>query len=275
MSASSAGAPAATSGRVSAAARLHGWRPWHSVGLVRLVLLIAVVALLEVLCNAGAIQPVVLPAPTEIAGAFGRMVSSSDFPGDLFRTGLTVAVSFVIGGAIGLVLGAACWRSRLLGDTLEPYLVTLYAMPTLVFYPIILAIIGVGMWPIVVIASTMVLIPVALNTMVALRSVNPVLHKLGRSVGCSQLQLYRRVLLPAATPLAVPGIKLGFIYAIIGTVAMEFMFADKGLGYRIGIDYREFDIPEMWGLILVVSFLAILFTWLMTKFEQRVRKDML
>lgn len=251
------------------------WRPWHSVGVVRLLLLAVVVVVLELLCNAGTIQPIVLPAPTEIAEAFGRLVSSAEFPGDLARTALTVLVSFVIGGVAGLVLGALCWRSPLLGDTLEPYLVTLYAMPTLVFYPIMLALLGVGMWPIVVIASLMVLIPVTLNTMVALRSVNPVLHKLGRAVGCSQPQLYRRVLLPAATPLAVPGIKLGFIYAVIGTVAMEFMFADKGLGYRIGIDYREFDIPEMWGLIFVVSLLAIVSTWLMTKFEQRVRKDML
>ena len=68
---------------------------------------------------------------------------------------------------------------------LEPYLVTLYAMPTLVFYPVLLALMGVGMGPIMVIASLMVVIPVALNVMVALRSINPVLPKLGRSLNCT------------------------------------------------------------------------------------------
>jgi len=103
----------------------------------------------------------------------------------------------------------------LLAGVLEPYLVTLYAMPTLVFYPILLALLGLGPGPIIVIAATMVVIPIALNTMVALRAIDPILLKMGRSVNCSRPQLYRKVLIPAATPLAFPGIKLGFIYAII------------------------------------------------------------
>jgi NitT/TauT family transport system permease protein len=245
------------------------------VALLRIVLVATTIVVLEALCQSGAIQPVILPAPSDIAGAFGGLVSSDTFLGDLGRTTLTVGISFVIGLVAGLALGILCWRAKLVGDVLEPYLVTLYAMPTLVFYPILLAIMGLGIGPIVVIAALMVLIPVALNTMVALRSVNPVLPKMGRSMGCSRVQLYRRVLLPAATPLAVPGIKLGFIYAIIGTIAMEFMIASKGLGYRIGIDYREFDIERMWGLIVIVATLAIVFTWLMGQLEQRIRKDML
>jgi NitT/TauT family transport system permease protein len=118
-------------------------------------------------------------------------------------------------------------------------------------------------------------IPVALNTMVALRSVNPALAKLGRSAGCGRRQLYQKVLAPAATPLALPGIKLGFIYAIIGVVAMEFILADGGLGFRIGIYYREFDIAEMWALILAIALLAILVTWLFGLIERRIRRDML
>lgn len=245
------------------------------VTLLRFVLVVAAIAVLEWLCQSGAIQPVILPAPSDIAGAFGGLVTSGTFLGDLGRTTLTVGISFGIGLIAGLAVGILCWRAKLVGDVLEPYLVTLYAMPTLVFYPILLAIMGLGVGPIVVIAALMVLIPVALNTMVALRSVNPVLPKMGRSMGCSRVQLYRRVLLPAATPLAVPGVKLGFIYAIIGTVAMEFMIASKGLGYRIGIDYREFDVEEMWGLIVIVAALAIVFTWLMGQFEHRIRRDML
>jgi NitT/TauT family transport system permease protein len=248
---------------------------WKRPGVLRAAMLVVAVGVLELLCRGGWILESILPPPSEIAGAFGGLVTSEDFAADLGRTVLTVALSFAAGLVAGLAVGILCWRWQLVGDVLEPYLVTLYAMPTLVFYPILLAVMGLGTGPIVVIAGLMVLIPIALNTMVALRSVNPVLHKMGRSVGCSQVQLYRRVLLPAATPLAVPGVKLGFIYAVIGTVAMEFMLADQGLGYRIGIDYREFQIERMWGLILIVSFLAIGFTWLMGRLERRIRRDML
>ena len=69
--------------------------------------------------------------------------------------------------------------------------------------------------------------------------------------------------------------KLGLIYAIIGTVAMEFILADRGLGYRIGVDYREFNVADMWALIFAVSVLAILVTSAVGLLERRIRRDML
>jgi NitT/TauT family transport system permease protein len=207
--------------------------------------------------------------------ALFNLLGTAEFGSDLVRTCLTVAIAFGVGGTVGIVLGAACWRAPLLGDVLEPYLVTIYAMPTLVFYPILLALMGVGIGPILVIASLMVVIPVALNVMVALRSISPVLPKLGRSLNCTRPQLYRKVLVPAATPLAVPGLKLGLIYAIIGTVAMEFILADRGLGYRIGYDYRQFDVADMWAMILAVAALAIVVTSAVGVLERRIRRDML
>jgi NitT/TauT family transport system permease protein len=243
--------------------------------LVRWMVVLATFAVLEGLTRGGAIPEVIMPPPTEIVSALVNLVGTSEFGSDLVRTALTVAIAFAIGLVAGVLLGAACWRAPLLGNVLEPYLVTLYAMPTLVFYPVLLALMGVGMGPIVTIASLMVVIPVTLNVMVALRSVSPVLPKLGRSLNCSRGQLYRKVLVPAATPLAVPGVKLGLIYAIIGTVAMEFILADRGLGYRIGVDYREFNVADMWALILAVSVLAIVVTSGLGVVERRIRRDML
>lgn len=238
-------------------------------------IVVATFALLELLTQTAVIPEVIMPPPTEIASALFNIVGTAEFGSDLVRTGTTVAIAFAIGATIGVGLGVVCWRAPLVGDVLEPYLVTVYAMPTLVFYPILLALMGVGLGPILVIASLMVVIPVALNVMVALRSISPVLPKLGRSLNCTRRQLYRKVLVPAATPLAVPGLKLGLIYAIIGTVAMEFILADRGLGYRIGYDYRQFNVADMWALIVAVAALAILVTSAVGVVERRIRRDML
>jgi NitT/TauT family transport system permease protein len=243
--------------------------------LVRWGIVVLAFVVLELLTQSEVIPEVYIPPPTEIVSSLFNLVGTSEFASDLVRTGLTVGIAFAIGSVIGVVLGAVCWRAPLVGDVLEPYLVTLYAMPTLVFYPILLALMGVGIGPILVIASLMVVIPVALNVMVALRSISPVLPKLGRSLNCTRGQLYRKVLVPAATPLAVPGLKLGLIYAIIGTVAMEFILADRGLGYRIGYDYRQFDVADMWALIVAVAVLAILVTSAVGLVERRIRRDML
>ena len=251
------------------------WRPWRSARLVRWALIAATFVVLQLLTAGGTIAPVVLPQPTQVVSAFADLVQTAEFRSDLGRTATTVAVSFAIGLVVGVAFGALAWRVPLLGDILEPYLVTGYAMPTLVFYPILVALMGIGMGPIIVIAAVMVVIPVALNVMIALREVNPALEKMGRSLNCSRSQLYRKILVPAATPLAIPGIKLGFIYAVIGTVAMEFILADRGLGFRIGFDYRQFDVQEMWGLILAVAVLSILVTAALGWLERRIRRDML
>lgn len=243
--------------------------------LVRWLLLVATLAVLEACARAGMFDPLVLPAPAQIFSTLLQMARGQEFYTDLSRTLVTVVVAFGIGAAGGLPLGVVFWKLPLLGAVVEPYLVTMYAMPTLLFYPILLAVMGLGPAPIITIASVMALIPVALNTMVALRSIPPMLPKLGRSVGCSTAQMYRKVLLPAATPLAVPGLRLGFAYAVIGTVAMEFILAVSGLGFRAGFHYRDFDVPEMYAEVLLIGVLAVLFNALFGVLERRIRRDML
>jgi NitT/TauT family transport system permease protein len=134
---------------------------------------------------------------------------------------------------------------------------------------------GLGAGPMVVIAGVMVLVPVTINTALALRSVNPVLLKLGTSLACSRRHVIVKILAPAATPLAFPGIRLGLIYGVIATVAMELMLADEGLGFRVGDYYHRFQFPQMWGAIVAVSLLAMIITSSVSAIEHRLRKDML
>jgi NitT/TauT family transport system permease protein len=110
---------------------------------------------------------------------------------------------------------------------------------------------------------------------VALRSVSPVLQKLGTSLTCSPRQRMTKILAPAATPLAFPGIRLGLIYGVVAIVGMELMVADKGLGWRVGDYYHRFQFPDMWAAIVAVSLLAILITSAVSALERRVRRDML
>jgi NitT/TauT family transport system permease protein len=241
---------------------------------VRWIIILATIGALEALTRNGAIEPIVMPPPSDIASALADTVRTAEFRSDLARTALEVCASCTIGIIAGLAIGALSARVKTVGDVAEPYLVTLYAMPTLVFYPILLAIMGLGSGPIITITSVMVVIPVALNAMVGLRSINPVLIKMGRSMNSTPGQLYRKVLLPAATPLVIPGIKLGIMYGIIGTVAMEFILADRGLGYRIGHHYNNFAILDMWTGIVVVMVLAMVIVSLLGVVERRVRRDM-
>lgn len=248
---------------------------WHRPRAVRWALIVALVGALEALTRSGIVSPTTLVPPSEIVLQLVRIVPTAAFAADLGRTASTIVAAFLVGVVGGVPLGVLFWRKPAVGRVMEPFVVTLYAMPTLVFYPILLAVMGLNAGPIIVIAALMSLIPIALTTMVALNSVKPVLHKLAKSTNASPSQYYRKVLVPAVTPLALPGLKLGFIYAIIGTIAMEFILASRGIGFRAGYNYREFEIGEMYAYITVVVALAVLVNSALTRLERRIRRDML
>jgi NitT/TauT family transport system permease protein len=245
----------------------------HVVRVARWGIVVGPVAALEGASRAGHISPLIMPAPSAMWSRIVEIVPTQEFFEDFRTTSLSVLAAFLLGALAGLPLGILFWRLPFVGATFEPYLVSLYAAPTVVFYPIMLAILGLGPAPIVLLASTMALIPIALNTMVGLNAMPRNLPKLARSLNCSTFQTYWKVLAPAATPLLVPGLVLGFIYATIGVIAMEFIMASRGLGFRIGYYYRYFDMQSMYAYIVVVLVLAVLANQALNTMERRVRKD--
>jgi NitT/TauT family transport system permease protein len=242
--------------------------------ITRWAIVLGVLGAVELLCRSGEIDPFVLPPPTEIAGEVWRTLGTQEFRDDLVRTLVEVTAACAIGITVGFALGTAMWRNRTAGAVLQPYLFALYAMPTLVFYPILIAVLGLGSAPIVTLASVLVLVPVALNTMIGFRTVNPVLERLARSVNATPMQQYRKVMLPAALPVVMAGLQLGVTYGLLATVSTEFILADAGLGFRIGDSYRQFEVLQMWAGIVIVVLLGLVIAAGLSAISRRVRRDM-
>lgn len=242
--------------------------------VMRWALVAMFIATLEVLARSGVLPPLVIPAPSNVALALLKILPTAQFTQDFERTVVEVVASCALGIAVGLILGTLGWRYRLFADAVEPYLVAMYAMPTLVFYPILLALMGLSPGPIIVITTLMVIVPVTLNTTAGLRSIPPVLHKLARSTQADAITRMRKVLLPAAIPLVMPGIKLGVIYGMVAAIAMEFILSSRGLGYAIGYLYTGYRITDMWAYIVVVMALGMSVVALLGLLERRVRRDM-
>lgn len=243
--------------------------------VTRILIVAASLGVWEIASQAGAIDPFTAPAPSEIFGAMVDTAQTADFYANLERTMWAILVAFALGMAAGIPLGFLMWRVRVLGVALEPFLVTMYAVPTLVFYPILIAIMGLGAAPIITIASVFAFVPITINTLISLRSINPTLLRLSDSLCMSKRQATTKVIGPAVTPLIFPGIKLGFIYAMVATIAMEFLLATQGLGFAIGLKYREFKSVDMWVYLMVVILFSSAVNILLTAIERRIRKDML
>ncbi|MBX7453364.1 ABC transporter permease subunit [Mycolicibacterium sp. 3033] len=256
------GAPAtSTAGR----RRLPRWAV-SSASTLGLVLVFT--GLAEVGSRAGWWNDHVLPAPSVILGALGQMLTTQQFWVDAQRTGFEVAVSIVFGCLLGFAAGLLFWKVPLLGRVFEPYLVSFYAVPLVLFYPVMIVLVGINAMSVVILATIMAAIPMALNTAVGLNQMPAVYLKLARSLKASPRQTLMAIAVPAAGPYIVAGLRLAVVYALIGTIAMEFTTAQAGLGYRIRYLYEIFDNTGMYAYIVMVLLLSCLLTILLAAAER-------
>lgn len=196
--------------------------------------------------------------PSSIWPRITSTISSDTFLQDFRATTTSMGAGFIIGVVIGFVIGTAVWRVKALRGAAEHGLMTLQALPLMIFYPLLLAVFGLTRTPMIILVAAGVVIPVALNVSLGLESVPPNLEKLGRSLRWGPMSTFWKIRLPAAMPLIFPGVQLGFIYTVVGTIGMEFILASKGLGFRVGASYRQFQPDQMYADIVLVCCLAVL-----------------
>lgn len=242
-----------------------------SVTVVATVALMVILGgFLELGVSAGWWSASVLPKPTTMISGMFELFGQSQFWNDAGRTGLEVAASIVFGSLIGLLLGLLFWKLPTVGRVFEPYLVSFYAVPLVLFYPVMIVLVGINATSVIILATIMAAIPMALNTTVGLTGMPPVYLKLARSLRASPRQLVFSIALPAAGPFIVAGLRLAVVYALIGCIAMEFTTAQAGLGYRIRYLYEIFDDNTMYAYILVVLVVSVILTALLALMEKLI-----
>ena len=141
-------------------------------------------------------------------------------------------------------------------EALDPFFATYYAVPVFIFYPVLIAIFGLSIMPIVLIGVATAVVAMIIATLNGLDRVPRVLtkvarvHRLGRIATALQLQL------PAAAPYLFTGVKLSVSYGFIAVIAAEFILAPAGLGRDIAEAYADFDNRRMYALILFILIVA-------------------
>lgn len=247
-----------------------GWRPGKlTVSVLSTIGLFAVfIAFCEIGVRAGWWGAGILPAPSVIVVELGTLLTEPQFWNDAGRTGFEVALAIVFGGLLGFAAGLVFWKIPLIGRIFEPYLVSFYAVPLVLFYPVMIVLVGINAMSVIILATIMAAIPMALNTAVGLNTMPPVYMKLARSLKASPRQALFAIAIPAAGPFIVAGLRLAVVYALIGTIAMEFTTAQAGLGYRIRYLYEIFDNELMFAYIVMVLVLSGILTILLALVER-------
>jgi NitT/TauT family transport system permease protein len=225
-------------------------------GALRLAVIAAAVAALELACRTGLIDRRVMVSPSEMATALVGILASGAINGDIARTlgvvAAAVALSIVLGFALGLLVHAL----PRLRAALDPFFATYYAVPIFIFYPVLIAIFGLSLVPILLIGVATAIVAMIIATLNGLDRVPRVLAKVARVHRMGRLATALRLQLPAAAPHLFTGVKLSVSYGFIAVIAAEFILAPAGLGRDIADAYADFNNRRMYALMLFVLLIA-------------------
>jgi NitT/TauT family transport system permease protein len=238
------------------------------VGLLTFVLLILLV---EVLIRVGVINRFIVPLPSQILGAFERIITEEDvLQRFLMTAGECLAATFLL-TTVGVSLGFVLHRVRLLRLATETWIAAMASAPLVLMYPLFLVIFGRSALTIIMMAFVAALPPVILKTLEGLAGTRRVLINVGRSLKLTPTQLYWKILFPAALPNIFVGVRLGMIFALINIVGVEFLINFGGLGQLINELAERYDLPGTYAAICFVILVSVCFFLFTERVERWLR----
>jgi NitT/TauT family transport system permease protein len=185
---------------------------------------------------------------------------------------LAFAEAFAIAMAIGLCIGVTLGASRLAGEVAEPILVALYSIPKVTLYPIILLVFGIGIPAKVAFGAIHGIVPISIFALNAIRNINPVYLLTGQVLRLSPWAAARKILIPAALPEIVTGIRVGFCLTLIGTLLGEMFGAQHGLGHLLMQAMTRHNMDSIMALTLLLVVFAAAVNGLLLALDHRLHR---
>lgn len=244
----------------------------HAALIVRIAILASLIALLEIGCRTGVIDTLTVIPPSDMVASMTDQIRSGDLTASIVTTFSTILIAFALAVIIGTAVGALIHRFQRLRDVADPLLASYYSVPTFIFYPLLVALLGLGKAPLVVLGILSATPAVVISTLSGLDGVAPVLMKLARVHRLTPARTLLWIVLPAALPHLFTGFKLALSYALIGVIAGEFILSTSGIGHEIAYAYDNFDNPRMYALILFVLGIVTTFNMLVWTWERRLAR---
>ena len=211
-----------------------------------------------------------LPPFTDVLGALGEVVPSPTFVDAAWITlqafVIGMALSLVVGIGVGMLMGT----SRAVGSLMGMWVNIFESSPLTAVVPALMALLGFGLPTMIVTVFLFSVWVIALDTQVGVERVNPSLVEMGRSFGASKRVLYSQIVLRAALPELLAGIRLGIIRGLKGVIIGQLLIAVIGVGYLFELYSRNFLMPEFWALLIILFSFAFIASEAVAYFERKV-----
>lgn len=239
---------------------------------VQIGFLVALVALWYLGTAYWGISRILLPNPVNVWAELKDILASGEYLPDLRVTLTELAVAFAISCTAGITLGFLISRSQYLIKVFEPLLAGFYSVPVILFLPLYVLFFGLGPGSKIALGTTISFFPIVLNTIAGFGYVDRIFITAARSMGASDFQMFRHVLLPAAFPVILTGLRMGFTVALLSILGSETIASLAGLGHRIVHLAEAMETARMFAYIAFVVVIAALLNTAVSTLERRAKR---
>jgi sulfonate transport system permease protein len=235
---------------------------------IRLLSLAVVLTIWEVL--GARVDPILFTTPSKIAKAAVVMIGSGELWQYLWPSLIVLGIGLSLAAVSGVLIGLLLARFWVLDVALGVYITFLYSTPTVALVPLIVLWAGFETKAKVVILFMFAFFPMVINTYQGVKGVDPKLLEVGRAFRCSERQLWANIVLPAALPFIVTGLRLAVGRGLIGMVLADLYTAISGIGYLIVRTASTYQVDKMFVPIVTLGLLGVTLTALLRVLERLV-----
>ena len=212
------------------------------------------------------ISPAILPPPTmvleQLIGNFALIMKHT------IPTTYETLLAFGISIPLGIALAGLMVYSTLAYQALYPNIVFFQLIPKIALAPLFIVWFGFGVAPKVAVAFLIAFFPIVIDTIVGLRSIDPAMIQLARSMGAPPRRIFLKLRLPHALPMIFGGLKVASALAVVGALTGEFVGSDRGLGYLLVQASGNLNTALLFATLVILSAMAMAFFYLVEMLER-------
>jgi NitT/TauT family transport system permease protein len=205
-----------------------------------------------------AMDSTLIPPLSQIAAAWWKLFSSGKLLANLSMSLTTLAVGFLLAVVVGVILGLLMGRFRAVEHFLDLYVNALMSAPTTAFVPVLILWFGLGVESRIAVVFLFAVFVIIINTMTGVKQVDSVLVEMARSFGAKEREIFFKIILPAALPAIMAGLRLGMGRAVKGMVTAEMLLTLTGIGAMIMQYGSAFATDALFAVILTVLLVALI-----------------
>ncbi len=239
---------------------------------VQVGFLLVVLALWYLATNRWGVNRLLLPNPVAVWHQLLDVLRTGEFWPDLRVTLIELVVAFALSMTLGTAVGYFVSRTRYAIRVFDPLFAGIYSIPIILFLPLYVLFFGLGPASKIALGATISFFPIVLSTIAGLGNVDRTLVTAARSMGASEYQMFRYVLLPAALPVILSGLRIGFTVALLSIIGSEVIASLAGLGHHIVQLGEGMDMARMFAYIAFVVVIAAVLNSTVSFLEKRGRR---